>query len=232
MSTTESPRRASALPPLVAGQRLDRATFHERYEAMPPETRAELIGGVVQMPSPLSFDHCFQSRIGSFWLGHYQRFTPGVTGGDNASVFLGEHSEVQPDALLLILPELGGATRFEGGYLAGPPELVIEISRSSRSIDLGIKRDEYERAGVAEYLVVALEPDEVHWFARRDRRLVERPPDGDGLHRSEVFPGLWLDPLALFARDLNALIVALDRGLATPEHAAFVDRLREAGPGG
>lgn len=44
MSTTE--RRT--LPPLVAGQRLDRATFHERYEAMPPDTWAELMGG----PSP------------------------------------------------------------------------------------------------------------------------------------------------------------------------------------
>ena len=46
-----------ASPPLVAGQRLDRVTFHERYERMPPNTRAELIGGVVYMPSPLSYDH-------------------------------------------------------------------------------------------------------------------------------------------------------------------------------
>ena len=41
------------LPPLVAGQHLDQPTFHERYEAMPPETWAELVGGVVYMPSPV-----------------------------------------------------------------------------------------------------------------------------------------------------------------------------------
>ena len=44
--------RTTTIPPLVDGERLDRATFHERYEAMPPRTRAELIGGVVVMASP------------------------------------------------------------------------------------------------------------------------------------------------------------------------------------
>ena len=38
---------------LVEGQRLDQPTFHALYEAMPPGTRAELIDGVVYMPSPL-----------------------------------------------------------------------------------------------------------------------------------------------------------------------------------
>ena len=52
MSTVDRPK-ARTLPPLVAGQQLDQPTFHERYEAMPPETRAELVGGVVYMPSPL-----------------------------------------------------------------------------------------------------------------------------------------------------------------------------------
>jgi hypothetical protein len=37
---------------LVEGQRLDQPTFHALYEAMPPGTRAELIDGVVYMPSP------------------------------------------------------------------------------------------------------------------------------------------------------------------------------------
>ncbi len=224
MSTTRRPQQ-TATPPLVAGQRLDRAIFHERYEAMPPRTRAELIGGVVYMPSPVSPDHGFASHPVSYWLGHYQRFTPGVQGSGEVTVFLNDRSEVQPDALLLIRPESGGRIYLERGYLAGAPELVIEVSRSSRRIDLGVKLQEYDQAGVSEYLVVALEPDEVHWFARREGRLVERPPGPDGLHRSEVFPGLWLDPAALFARDLEGLIAALERGLATPEHAAFVARM-------
>ena len=53
-------------------------------------------------------------------------------------------------------------------------------------------------------------------------------PEPDGVYRSEVFPGLWFDPVAFFAEDMDALIATLERGLATPEHAAFVARLGPA----
>ena len=77
MSTIDRPS-AGTVPPLVAGERLDRATFHERYEAMPPETRAELVGGVVYMPSPLRDDHGEIDNDLSGWLFHYKSHTPGV----------------------------------------------------------------------------------------------------------------------------------------------------------
>jgi hypothetical protein len=72
MSTVDQPRKA-ALPSLIPGQRLDQPTFHERYEAMPPETRAELVGGVVYMPSPLSYDHGDTESNVSYWLGERPR---------------------------------------------------------------------------------------------------------------------------------------------------------------
>ena len=86
------------------------------------------------------------------------------------------------------------------GYLVGAPELVVEIARSSRAYDLGAKKADYERAGVREYVVVELDPDRIHWFIRRDDRFEELPPGPDGIFRSEVFPGLWLDPEALYRR--------------------------------
>ena len=124
-----------------------------------------------------------------------------------------------------ILPSRGGRTHDLGIYIGGAPELVVEVAASSRSIDLGAKLADYERAGVREYLVVTLDPDDVFWHVRRDDRLVRVPPDADGLYRSGVFPGLWLDPAALLADDGPALVAALERGLATEEHAAFVARL-------
>jgi hypothetical protein len=48
------------------------------------------------------------------------------------------------------------------------------------------------------------------------------------LYRSTVFPGLWLDPQALLKDDIDIVVKALERGLATPEHAAFVQRLAAA----
>jgi len=40
-----------------------------------------------------------------------------------------------------------------------------------------------------------------------------------------VFPGLWLDPIALMKSDTRRLRAAVDLGCAAPEHAAFVARL-------
>jgi Uma2 family endonuclease len=221
MSTVDRPQ-PRILPPLIAGQRLDQPTFHERYAAMPQSTRAELINGVVYMPSPLRNKHGETDRHVGGWLFLYKRSTPGVMSPANATTKLGIDSEPQPDGQLRIPAELGGQTRVENEYIVGAPELVVEIGNSSRSYDLNAKKSAYEKAGVLEYLFVGLEPEEIRWFVRRDGIFQENPPGQDGIHRSEVFPGLWLDARALFAEDLNGLIDALDRGLATPEHAAFV----------
>jgi Uma2 family endonuclease len=221
MSTIER----SKLPPLVDGQRLDRATFHARYEAMPPDVRAELIGGVVSMSSPVSLDHGDLVGILVYWLKHYQRSTRGVQAPSNASVLLDDQAELQPDVLLRIRPEYGGQSRDEGKYVGGAPELIVEVGLTSRKIDLGPKFEDYRRAGVCEYVVVSRDPDEVLRFVHRGDRLHPLPPGPDGVFRSEVFPGLWLDPAALFAEDLDRLIATLEQGLATPEHAGFVARL-------
>ena len=61
----------------------------------------------------------------------------------------------------------------------------------------------------------ALEPDQLLWFVLRDGKLVEPPADSDGLYRSAVFPGLWLDPQALIAGNTRRLREVLDRGLNT-----------------
>ena len=122
------------------------------------------------------------------WLDYYAEQTPGVQVMDNATTVLGRKSEPQPDALLRILPEFGGQTRIEKKLLAGPPELVVEVSHATRYVDLGPKLEDYQRAGVLEYVVRALEPDEVFWFVREGGVLVERPLGEDGLYRSVDLP--------------------------------------------
>ncbi len=221
MSTVDR-SQPRALPQLEAGERLAQPTFHERYAAMPARTRAELVGGIVFMPSPLRSAHGGIDHLLSFWLMHYRRFTPRLESGANVTTQLSGDDEVQPDSQLRIPARLGGRARVEGGYVVGPPELVVEVGHSSRSQDLGPKKATYEAAGIPEYLFLGIEPEEVRWFVLRDGRYEELAPGADGIHRSEVFPGLWLDARALFAEDLDALIVALERGLATPEHARFV----------
>ncbi len=222
MSTASHPVVADL--PLFAGQRLDRAEFHERYWLMPPGIKAELINGVVFMPSPVGLKHGLAQVPAVVWLSYYEEKTPGVEVLIDASTALGPKSEVQPDALLRILPEFGGQTRSER-IIFGAPELVVEVSHSTKGVDLGPKLAVYEQAGVLEYVVRTVEPDEVRWHILRDGRLIAMPPDADGLYRSITFPGLWLDPQALLNRNTRRLREVVDLGLATPEHAAFVANL-------
>jgi hypothetical protein len=210
---------------LVEGQQLDQPTFHALYEAMPPGTRAELINGVVFMPSPGGPAHGIAHVPVIVWLDYYAENTPGVQVLDNATTILGWKSETQPDAMLRLLPECGGRTRDEKRAIRGTPELVVEVSKATRYVDLGPKRADYEQAGVLEYIVHALDPDEVIWFDQDQGVLSRRPKPSDGIYRSAVYPGLWLDPLALLNGDRRRLRAVLDLGCATPEHAAFVAQL-------
>ena len=50
----------------------------------------------------------------------------------------------------------------------------------------------------------------------------EIAPAEDGLVKSKVFPGLWLDTAALLRGDLKGVLATLRRGLDSAEHRAFV----------
>src|SRR5215475_3320840 len=97
---SESVSGAEPVPPLENGDHLDQKTFHERYEAMPPDTRAELIKGIVFMPSPLRVPHGYSHSWLMHWLVEYEQATPGTRPVDNATAILGDESEPQPDGAL------------------------------------------------------------------------------------------------------------------------------------
>jgi Uma2 family endonuclease len=215
------------VPPLEAGDHLDQKTFHERYEAMPEGFRAELIGGKVYVPSPLKYRHGRHHSLVMGWLNVFEAATPGVEVLDGTTVILGDESEPQPDAMVIISPRAGGQTHLdEDDYVTGPPELVVEVASSSESYDLYEKKRDYEQLGVREYLVVVVRSQTIRWFARRGEPFVEFETS-DAIYRSELLPGLWLDPQALFAKDAKKLLATLSRGLATQEHEAFVQLLNQ-----
>jgi Uma2 family endonuclease len=214
-------------PPLEPGDRLTRAEFERRYEAMPGLKKAELIEGVVYMPSPVRVQRHGRPHawvIG--WLIQYEAGTPGVATADNATARLDLDNEPQPDGLLYIDPARGGQARISADdYIEGAPELAAEVAASSVSFDLHEKMNVYRRNGVKEYLVWRVLDGEIDWFRLHEGQYVRMSPDAAGRLRSEVFPGLWLDPAALLRGDLAAVLAVVQEGLASPEHAAFVARL-------
>src|SRR5262252_874759 len=189
------------VPRLCAGDRLSREEFERRYNAMPECKKAELVEGVVYMPSPVSTSrHGEPHAMLMTWLGHYVAATPGVRCADNATVRLDLDNEPQPDGLLRRLPEHGGRAHLSAeGYVEGPPELVVEVAASSASYDLHDKLRAYRRNGVPEYLVWRTDDAAVDWFVLRAGVYERLPAGADGVLRSPLFAGLWLDVPALLA---------------------------------
>jgi Uma2 family endonuclease len=216
------------IPPLEVGDHLSRDEFERRYEAMPDIKKAELIEGVVYMPSPVSAQNHGEPHFDVIgWLAQYRAKTPGVHGGDNTTVRLDLDNEPQPDAYLRILAEFGGRTRTVDGFVEGPPEWIGEIAASSASYDLHGKLNAYRRNGIREYLVWRVLDKSIDWHVLRGGQYEKLSLGADGIYRSEVFPGLWLDAAALIRRDLGRVLDVLQAGLASEEHARFVETLNK-----
>lgn len=217
--------------PLQNGDRLTRVEFERRYAALPNLRKAELLEGVVQMPSPVHVEHMEADLAVITWLGVYVAMTPCVRGGGDGSVRLDADNEVQPDALLRIDERCGGQSRVtDDGFIEGAPELVVEISGSTVSYDLHAKLNIYRRAGVREYVVWRVYDGAVDWFLLDEGRYLAQPTDAEGCHHSQVFPGLILPVPALLAGDLAQVLGAVQQGVQTPEHRAFVQRLLDLAP--
>jgi Uma2 family endonuclease len=198
---------------------------------MPEHVKAELIEGVVYiMPSPVSMKGHGKPHFNLVtWLGVYTSQTPGVEGGDNSTVRLDLDNEPQPDALLRILPEAGGQSKTDDGYVEGAPELAAEVAASSASYDLHDKLNAYRRNGVREYIVWRVLDRALDWFVLREGRYVWLEPTEGRIYRSEDFPGLWLDSAAMIEGNLTRVLEVVQQGIASKDHEEFVERLAKKG---
>ena len=226
---------------LEPGACFPRTVFHALYEQTPPKFKAELIEGVVHVASPLSRRHGGPHLKFGMILSVYEDATPGLEACDNTSVYLSDRSEVQPDLFLRVRRDHGGRSRTvsttksgdvtsddDGGYLTTGPEFVLEIARSSFTVDYHGKRRDYLAGGVREYVVANVVARTLHWFDFTAGTDVPVPVPEDGVLKSKAMPGLWLNGPALFHRRGNEARATLEEGLAAPEHAAFVERLAAA----
>lgn len=181
------------------------------------------------MAPPVSFDdHAAPHFDAIVWLGLYRIGTAGIRGGDNGTLRLPLKNRPQPDAFLIVLPSHGGQARIdEDGYVVGGPELVVEVAATNASYDLHDKLEVYRRNDVREYVVWRVFDREVDWFVLRGGQYERQPAPADGIYRSEVLPGLWLEAAALAAGDMARVAQVAQQGLASAEHAQFVARLQQ-----
>ncbi len=240
----ERKRKGEPVPELRDGDRMNTTEFMRRYEATPEGFRAELINGVVYvnrwietgpngekriMPPITAKYHGVPHAAAIYHLGYYSSSTSGVIASAPVTVILSPIDSVaEPDALLRIDDDSEGSCLTDDDeYLHGPPELVVEIADMTAEHDLGSKFEMYERNGVQEYFVWRTRHQVIDWFQLERGKYVPLQPDDDGILKSRVFPGLWLDPQALIAGDMAKVLAVAQAGIASPEHAKFVEKLRK-----
>jgi len=223
------PLRTPRIPPLESGDHLTRHEFERRYEAMPELKKAELIEGVVYMPSPVRTEQHGNPHADLIaWMGFYRASTPGVRVSADATIRLDLENEPQPDALIYIESASGGQSRLDAdGYIDGGPELAAEVAASTVSIARNTKLRVYRRNNIREYIIWRVDDQVIDWFVLRQGQYEQLARTAAGLLQSEQLPGLWLDADALLRFDLPAVFQALQQGLASPEHAAFVAQLQQ-----
>jgi hypothetical protein len=215
------------IPTLENGDRLSRDEFERRYAAMPDGFKAELIEGIVYQKGGVKFRHHAQPHsLLNAWLTNYHIETDGTLVGDAVSVRLDGTNEPQPDLALFIDPAFGGRSIVsDDDYIEGAPELLAEIAASTVSIDLGIKKTAYQRNGVQEYIVWRVLDQQVDWFYLENGQYFELLADADGITRSRVFPGLWLDSSALIQNQMKRVMTVLQWGLASEAYSNFATTL-------
>ena len=204
--------RTKAPVSLESGDHLTREEFHRRYCARPDIKKAELIEGVVYVPSPVRADlHGDPHTAVAGWLFAYKARNPAVHVPSDTTVFLDAddiHDEVQPDACLWV-DEPGGPRLTEDHYLRGAPQFVVEVAASSASYDLYEKKEAYRRNGVYEYVVWRVLDRAIDWFELRDGVYVSRAPDADGIIESSRVPGLRLHVPSMLAGNAAGVLAAL-----------------------
>src|SRR5215212_10180786 len=198
--------RTEAPVSLEAGDCMTREEFHRRYLLRPDVKKAELIDGVVYVPSPVrSPHHSRPHALVVTWLGVYVTERPDIMLEDNATVYLDGRVEVQPDASLW-RPASGRVHETEDGYLEGAPQIIVEVAASSVSYDLHQKKEAYRRNGVGEYVVWRVLDRVIDWFRLQDGEYVRIAPDAGGIVESQQFPGLRLHVPSMLAGDLAAVV--------------------------
>jgi Uma2 family endonuclease len=209
MDVAQKPKPACL--PLESGDRLTRAEFERRYATREDIRKAELVEGVVYVASPVRTEQHGQPHFNmNTWLGVFVSRVPGVFGATDATVRLDDENELQPDLFLARDREHGGNCAIDDdGYLVGAPELVVEVTASSASYDLGAKMEAYRRNGVREYIVWQMHEQRIDWFRLERSAYKTVAPGASGIIESAVFPGLRLDVPAMLRGDLAAVLNAL-----------------------
>lgn len=191
-------------PAVARAEVVERMTHEEFMQVSPSDRKAELIEGVMVMASPAFAPH---ERLFAFLMTLLHAFVSylklGEVLGSRYAVYISETETYEPDILFVAAERAHLITEKK---LTGAPDLVVEIlSAGAERYDRGVKRDNYERAGVQElWLIDPYGPAGTQFYQRRQGKLVEVAPVS-GIINSVAIAGFKLKVAWLWPEKEGAL---------------------------
>ena len=200
--------RRQLLDVLLAPSQPTRMGYQEFLNWLDEDTLAEWVDGEVIITSPASLQHQTINGFLSQVMGIY------VEQHDLGKIILApfqmklETSGREPDLLFVASDQLD---RLRRTYLEGPASLVVEIvSPESAGRDRGEKFYEYERAGIPEYWLLDPQTRRAEFYqigAEGQYHLIA--PDAEGIYRSSILSGFWLQVEWLWQQPLPRVLDVL-----------------------
>ena len=169
-------------------------TFEQFLELGEQYKYSEWVDGkVIPMPAVCDAHASLKGDVWSYIKTYVDQLDLGVVRDEPFQMKTGPDLPSRaPDVMFIAKKNL---RRLKEQYLDGPADLVVEvISPGTRSIDRGDKFYEYERGGVREYWLLDPERKQAEFYILgRDRIYRPAVVGDDGIFRSTVLKGLWLN---------------------------------------
>ena len=179
------------------------------------------------MPSPVRQKyHGRQHSHLIGWLFIYEAGTPGVEIGDNrpfSSIWTMPHSRTDSSSSNLTMGVRSKSTRTD--MLRAVPTLSLRSPRAAPVTIYTTSSMPIDATVFANTSFIVCGNKGLTGRAQgRAIRIAARSIDG--LFRSTIFPGLWLDPAALVRGDAATVMAVVQQGVSSLEHAEFAARLQ------
>lgn len=201
--------KTDLVSPATGSLPLPRMTFEEFLE-WSGDTNAEWVDGEVILMSPASEPH---QELAGFLMALLRHF---VEAKQSGRILMAPYlmklstrpSGREPDIVFVSRDRLD---RLKRNYLDGPADLVVEIiSPESQTRDRGEKYHEYETAGIKEYWLLDPTRKRAEFYSLSpDKTYIRMAIETDGIFRSEVLEGLWLNIGWLWQEPLPQLMFVL-----------------------
>ncbi len=164
-------------------------------------------------------------------INHYRLSSPGLYVCIHATVQLTPSCRLVPGLLAQVNHGARKQCEPDARYqcFCGPPNFVFDVWAESDRSEYEARREQFQSAGVVEYVVWFDEAPLPIWNRLVDGRFEEVTSDREGMIESKALPGLWIPIESLRARDWWGVMARISQGITRREHHALMDTIWNSG---